>query len=249
MGLRIRALAGAVAICACTAGAAQATPTAKLNVGLSPERLGASTTMSFAFTIPESAEALPPALTALDVGLPPGMGVDLSGVQTCTSKALAHGPKGCSSGSRVGTGSVLVQVPLGEVTRPERAALTVFNGPRKGGHTTLLFDAVGKLPIATELIFEGVLVPGAGGQKIEASIPLIPTLPDTPDAAIVSMNATLGTRQQAYYRTVGGQRTRFTPKGATVPARCPAGGFPFSASFGFNDSEVATATAVVTCPE
>jgi hypothetical protein len=248
MGRRTQALAGALAICACTAAAAQAAPTTKLRVGLSPNRLGASTTLSFAFTISESAEALPPALTTLDVGLPAGMGVDLSGVQTCTSKALAHGPQGCSANARVGTGSVLVEVPLGEVTRPEKAVLTVFNGPRRGSRATLLFDAIGKLPIATELIFEGIIVPNPGGSKIEATIPLIPTLPDTPDAAIVSMTATLGSRQQTYYRTVGGRRVRFTPKIATVPTRCPTGGFPFTASFGFNNREVATATAVVTCP-
>jgi hypothetical protein len=240
-------LAGALAICVCTAGAAQAAPTAKLHVGLSPERVGASTTISFGFTIGAGAEALPPALTVLDVQLPAGMRIDTSGLASCTSKALAHGPRGCSADSQVGSGSVLVQVPLGEVTRPERAVLTVFNGPRRSGRTTLLFDAVGKLPIATELVFEGIIVPGPAGSKIEASIPLIPTLPDTPDAAIVEMTSTLGTRQQTYYRTVGGRRVRFTPKGATIPARCPAGGFPFATKFQFNNGEVAAATTAVGC--
>jgi hypothetical protein len=244
----IGALAVTLLACACSAGAAQATQSAKLQVSLSPERLASSTTLAFGFQIESPEGALPAALTRLDVRLPPGMGVDTSGLTTCTEAKLEHGPKRCSPNSRVGAGSVKVQVPLGTVTRPEIAALTVFNGPRKGGRTTLLFDAVGKLPIATQLIFEGVIVPGPKGQVIEATIPLIPVLPNTPDGAIVEMTATLGTRSQTYFRTVGGRRVRFAPKGATLPASCPAGGFPFSATFGFNDGSTASAAAAVGCP-
>jgi hypothetical protein len=247
MTARLGALLGALVICACSAGAAQAAQSAKLQVGLSPERLGASTTISFAFQITAPGNALPAALTLLDVRLPPGMGVVTSGLATCTRSALAHGPQGCSPGSRVGSGSVDVKVPLGNVIRPETAALTVFNGPRKGGHTSLLFYAAGRVPIATQLIFAGVIVPGASGESIQAAIPLIPTLPEAPDAAIVAMSSTLGTRRLTYYRTVGHRRVRFTPKGATLPARCPAGGFPFSAGFAFNDATTATAAATVPC--
>jgi hypothetical protein len=233
---------------ACSAGAAQAAQSAKLHVTLSPERLGASTTISFGFQITAPGQALPGALTLLDVRLPPGMGVDTSGLATCTPSALAHGPRGCSRNSQVGSGSVDVKVPLGDVIRPEIAALTVFNGARKGGHTSLLFYAAGRLPIATQLVFTGVIIPSQLGQTIEAAIPLIPTLPEAPDAAIVAMTSTLGTRLLTYYRTVGHRRVRFTPKGATLPSRCPAGGFPFSAGFGFNDATTATAAATVPCP-
>jgi hypothetical protein len=239
---------GALAVSGFPAGAAQAAQSAKLRVSLSPERLGASTTIAFGFQITAPDHALPPALTRLNVRLPPGMGVDTSGLATCTLSALAHGPQGCSRNSQVGSGSVDVEVPLGNVIRPEIAALTVFNGPRKGGRTTLLFYAAGRVPIATQLIFSGVIVPGPSGESIQAAIPLIPTLPEAPDAAIVAMSSTLGTRQLTYYRTVGHRRVRFTPKGATVPGRCPAGGFPFSAAFGFNDATTATAGATVPCP-
>src|SRR5664280_3758651 len=202
MSARIGALLGALAISASCAAAAQAAQSAKLHVSLSPERLGASTTIAFAFQITAPDHALPAALTLLDVRLPPGMGVDTTGLATCTPSALAHGPQGCSRNSQVGSGSVDVKVPLGDVIRPEIAALTVFNGPRKVGHTSLLFYAAGRLPIATQLVFPGVIVPGALGDSIEATIPLIPTLPEAPDAAIVAMSSTLGTRQLTYYRTV-----------------------------------------------
>ncbi len=248
VGAKIAALLGALLICGRSAGAAEGAQSAKLHVGLDPERLGAGTTMSFGFTIAAPGGALPPALTLLDVRLPPGMGVDTNGLATCASSALAHGPRGCSRNAQVGTGSVKVQVPLGNVIRPEIAALTVFNGPRKGGRTTLLFYAAGRLPIATQIVFAGVIVPGPLGQTIEATIPLIPTLPNTPDAALTAMTSTLGTRQMTYYRTVGHRRVRFTPKGATLPGRCPAGGFLFSAGFRFNDGSSATAASTVACP-
>jgi hypothetical protein len=245
---RVGAAIGVLAMCACLAATAQAAQSAKLQVSLSPDRLGASTTISFGFQITAPDHALPAALTLLDVRLPPGMGVDTSGLATCAPSALAHGPQGCSPGSRVGSGSVDVRVPLGNVVRPEVAALTVFNGRRKGGHTTLLFYAAGRVPIATQLVFSGVIVPDPSGESIQAAIPLIPTLPEAPDAAIVAMSSTLGTRQLTYYRMVGHRRVRFAPKGATVPVRCPAGGFPFSVDFGFNDATTATAAATVPCP-
>jgi len=244
----IGALGGAL-ICSCAAGVAQAAQSAKLQVSLNPKRLGASTTLAFGFQIEDPEGMLPPALTRLDVRLPAGMGVDTSGMATCTEAKLEHGPKGCSSNARVGTGSVKVQVPLGNVTRPEIAALTVFNGPRKGGRTTLVFDAIGKLPIATVFVFTGVIVPSPQGQSIEATIPLIPTLPNTPDAAIVEMKASLGTRSQTYFRTAGGRRVRFNPKGATLPPSCPAGGWPFSATFGFGDGSTAGAAVAVGCSD
>jgi hypothetical protein len=244
---RIGVLAGAVLICASLTGSADAAQTAKLQVSFNPKRPGASTTLAFGFQIQDPEEALPAALTRLDVRLPAGMGIGTGGLATCTEAKLEHGSQGCSINSRVGTGSVKVQVPLGNVTRPEIAALTVFNGPRKGGRGTLLFDAIGKLPIATQLVFAGVIVPGPSGPSIEASIPLIPTLPNTPDAAIVEMKANLGTRSQRYYRMVGGRRVSFTPKGVTLPARCPAGGLPFSATFGFGDGSSASASAAVAC--
>lgn len=246
--LSIRTLLGVLTVCACVPAGAHALTTAKLRVGLSPERLGAGTTIAFGFQIASAGQALPAALTGLDVQLPAGMGIDTSGLSRCARAPLiAHGAQGCSVNARVGSGSVYVKVPLGNVIRPERATLTVFNGPRSKGRETLLFYADGRLPIATRLVFSGVIVPSPLGWSIEAAIPLIPTLPEAPDAAIVQMTATLGTRGQAYYRTLAARRVRFTPKGATLPRGCPPGGFPFSAEFHFNDTTSASATTTVAC--
>jgi hypothetical protein len=243
------AWASADAGCAWASAGAQGVQSATLHVSLSPEQLGASTTIDFGFQIGAPGETLPPALIQLDVGLPQGMGIDTAGLAMCAKATLlAHGPGGCSSNAQVGTGSVYVKVPLGNVIRPERAKLTVFEGPRQDGRTTLLFYAAGRLPIATQLIFPGVIVPGPRGESIEASIPLIPTLPNAPDAAIVEMTSTLGTLTRSYHQTVGSRRVRFIPKGATIPTRCPPGGFPFSAEFRFSDASATTASTSVACP-
>jgi len=247
LGVLLGALLGVLAICACAPAQGRAAPSAKLKVGLRPERLGAGTTISFGFQISSAGEALPPPLTRLDVGLPPGMGIETAGLASCTEARLEHGPQNCSPNSKVGGGSVEVEVPLGSVTRLEQAALTVVNGPPLAGRRTLLFYAAGRVPIATALTFTGVIVPGPLGQQIQATIPLIPILPNTPDAAIVEMNASLGTLGRSYYRTVGGRRVRLTPKGATLPKSCPAGGFPFAAEFEFNDGSSAAASATVAC--
>jgi hypothetical protein len=248
MGARDRVTLAGLLICLCAPAGAGAAQSAELHVGLSPQQLGASTTISFGFTIAAPGGELPPALTLLDVRLAPGMRIDTTGLATCTQKLLARGPKGCSTNARVGGGSVDVKVPLGNQIRPELATLSVFNGPRIAGHTTLLFYAAGRLPIATQLVFTGVILPSPRGERIEAKIPLIPTLPETPDAAIVAMSSTLGTRGQTYFRTSAAKRVRFTPKGATMPTRCPAGGLPFTAEFHFNDDSAAQATSTVRCP-
>jgi hypothetical protein len=233
---------------ACLGGVAQAEPLAALHVSLSPKRLGASTTMFFSFSIRNSTGGLPPALTVLDVRLPPGMTVNTTGLAACTRRQIARGPSQCPANSRVGNGTVRVEVPLGNVVRPETAVLSVFNSEVLGGRRTLLFYAVGRIPIATKLIFAGVMIPSAEGLTIEAEIPLIPTLPEAPDAAIVEMSSTLGTLQFAYHRGVGRKRVRFHPSGSVLPASCPTGGMPFAGGFRFNDTSTASAQITVACP-
>jgi hypothetical protein len=248
MQSRVVVAMGVLAVCACAASGAHAAPSAKLHASLSPKRLGGGTTIGFGFSLGDSTGTLPPALTGLGVRLPAGMAIDTSGLGTCRAAQLAHGPRGCSRDSLVGGGSVKVEVPLGAVIRPETAVLSVFNGAPENGRTTLLFYAVGRLPIATRLIFPGVIVPRPTGDTIEVSIPLIPTLPEAPDAAIVAMSSTLGTRQFVYYRTVAHRQVRVWPRGATVPPRCPAGGFAFSSAFSFNDASTTDAATTVACP-
>jgi hypothetical protein len=71
---------------------------------------------------------------------------------------------------------------------------------------------------------------------LAVSIPPIPTLVLEPDASIISFSL-----------AIGGSRSH-AAGAVTVPRRCPAGGFPFAAEFGFADGSRASAAAHVPCP-
>jgi hypothetical protein len=100
------------------------------------------------------------------------------------------------------------------------------------------------------LLFQGQLLPASGrfGATLHASIPLIPTWPEAPDASIVNLRTTLGPEGVTYYRNVHGHRKGFRPQGMAVPERCPRGGFPFQAKYRFQDGTSALARTSVPCP-
>lgn len=229
------------------ATAALGAPHVSLRVRLAPGRPGAGTNLAFSFRVSAAAGAIAPPLTGLRVGLPRGLGIDMAGVAGC-SLARLQGGGGCPRDAQVGQGAVKVVVPLGEAVRTERARLTVYRGPRVHGDQTLLFDAIGRVPIGTQLVFAAAIRgEGSRGTSIQASIPLEPTLPNSPDAAIVSLSATLGTLGRAYYETQGQRRVAFTPRGITLPPSCPGGGLGFTAGFSFQDGSVAAASARAAC--
>jgi hypothetical protein len=104
--------------------------------------------------------------------------------------------------------------------------------------------------VITQTIFQGSLLGAAGpfGAQIETSIPPLPTLPGSPDAALVSMQTQIGPRNLRYYRRVGGVTVAYTPEGFTLPLTCSRGGFPFAASFTFADGAREAASTSVPCP-
>jgi hypothetical protein len=221
------------------------TPRTSLTVRLDPDHARASTTIHFAFHITPAEGDLPPALTKLVVRLPPHVGIDTSGLAVCRSaRALeAHGARACSPYAQVGSGVVDVRMPLGEEVRLERATLTVFNG---ASHS-LLFLAVGRVPIATRQVFPAVIQQSHGAARIDATIPIIRSLPNSPDGAIVSMSSSIGTLSRRYYRSTGGHRVLIHPRGVTLPSACPPAGLPFAASFVFAEGPPARASSVAAC--
>ena len=89
--------------------------------------------------------------------------------------------------------------------------------------------------------------PLLGGLAIFAGT-LVASVPGGPNVSIVSVTSTIGPAHLTYYRTVRGRRVPFSPRGVSVPERCPHGGFPFAATFGFQDASTASATTTVPCP-
>lgn len=246
-------LATALALCAvCLPPSAAAVPAVTLQASLRPERLDAGTTIKFAFSIVYADEA-PSPLRTIELRYPANLGIATSGlgVSTCRAAVLEiDGPPGCPSTSVMGYGSGLVEVPFGfEVVR-EGVRLTTFMAPLHDGHIGLLFYAEAAGPISAELIFHGLVLPAATpfGGDLATAVPLVPTLPEAPDAILAEFSTTLGPEHITYWEYSKGRYIPYRPRGILLPPRCPHGGFPFAAAFAFEDGVHAGARTVVPCP-
>ena len=231
-----------------------ANQTAKLDVKLTPERLGAGTTIVFGFQIAGSSGEVPSPLTEIDLRYPANLGIGTSGLglESCRRARLeALGPDGCPTDSQMGYGSALVEVPFGPDIIHETATTRTFSAPVSNGHLALLFYADGESPIDAQLVFPATIAtaPAPFGGSLNTSLPLVPTLPETPDAAVVQLSSTIGPLHLTYYEQVRNkQRVAYTPKGIVLPRSCPRGGFPFAATFSFEDGTRANAATRVACP-
>lgn len=239
--------------CGCLTGTCSASETAKLNVKLTPEHLGAGTTIVFGFRITSNTTGVPSPMTEMDLRYPAGFRVITSelGVENCPPATLeARGPKGCPPDSKMGYGSAQVEVPFGKELIQETTSITTFMAPIQDEQINVLFYAAGKTPILAQLVFPAILAPAPApsGGSLNAELPLVPTLPQAPDAAIVQLNSTIGPMHLTYYKRVRDKTVAYTPKGIALPRICPRGGFPFIADFSFQDGTKTSGTARVACP-
>jgi len=239
-----------------TAPAAAATalaPSVKLTAGFTPERLGRGTTLGFDFRITTPHGRVPPSLTGLDLRYPANVGLIDSGLglATCSPVTLeALGPEGCPPDSLMGHGSALVEIPVGPEIIRETGHITTWLGPVQDGHLALLFYADGKSPVSAQLIFTSQVLEAAPpyGGNLDADIPIIPGLPEAPNAAVTQMHATIGSQGVTYYTHTHGKTIPYHPDGLRLPHTCPRGGFPFAATFTFSDGGRANARTSVPCP-
>lgn len=242
-----------LSLCVFVAPTAQAAETVKLKVAFSPNHLGASTTILIGFKIHSTTSALPSPLTSFNLGLPRGMGLGITtlGEVTCVRPGLeAQGLPGCSGNSLMGLGEAVADVEFGSDIIEERAEITLLMGPAIEHHTTLLFFAAAHSPVLDEEIFQGELLPGTGpnSAQLSTAIPIMETVPEGPDVAIMEMHSSLGPRGVTYHRLVNGKPTTYTPIGMTVPNACPRGGWLFAATFTFKDGSSVIAKSRVDCP-
>ncbi len=226
------------------AQAAQTATSASMRPSLLPNRLGASTALTLAFRFSVGEEGVPAPLSGMVVRLPAGLRINLRGVGTCTRSLLQHrGAAGCPVGSLVGRGHASMSVHAGSLAVGEEATVTIFRGPNRGSRPTLEIFGQGETPLNQSSISTGVLEPNSApyGSKLTVSIPPIPTLVLEPNASFVSLSLTVG--------GVGrGPRAHAAAGAILVPRSCPAGGFPFAASFTFADGSTASASTSVACP-
>jgi hypothetical protein len=243
----------ALLLLGCLPSLAQASEAVSLQASFTPDRYGASTTIGFGFTISDTEGGLPSPLTHVDLRMPPGMNYLTSSLGTaeCQPKRLEEkGLSGCPSNSRVGMGSAFVEVPFGQNAGHEIPEIQALMGPPKNGNVVVLFYANGLAPVYAQIVFAGELVNGGGafGEDLSAAIPLIPSVTNGPPVSIINVRSTIGPGHLTYYRHVHGRLVSYKPTGVQVPARCPHGGFPFTARFAFMDGSAVNSTAYVPCP-
>lgn len=255
MRARKRLLGIGAVLLACIAVPASATaaPTVVLHTSFSPNRLGASTTIGFGFDIAGPNGSIPPPLRSVSLKLPPGINylTTTLGLAICQPAALLErGLAGCSPNSRLGFGSAYVEVPFGETSGHEIPDIQALMGPPHNGNIVVLFYADGREPVYAQLVFAGELIAGTQtlGGSLNAAVPLVPSVPAGPPVSIVNVRTTIGPAHLTYYEHVHGRTISFHPRGVSVPARCPRGGFVFSAAFSFDDGTSAVANSIVPCP-
>lgn len=240
-----RILVATLALCACAPSAVLATPSAKMSAAFTPKRLGAPTTISASFQLFWS-EQRPPVLSSVQLAYPRNLGFATSGLglAACDPVLLEeNGPEACPANSHMGSGSAVVEIPLGGFLYQEKVQLTLLAGPSLNGYLQLLVSGVGVSPVAALVVLSGELLPG----RLSITIPPIPTLPEGPYVALVAMHLTLG-GHLTYYERVHGRTIAYHPAGIGLPRSCPRGGFPFGATFSFLDGQHASARTKVACP-
>jgi hypothetical protein len=254
-GTVIRGLALALtALCAwLPASASAATERATLHAAFLPDRLGASTTISFGFTLATTQGLAPPPLTHMRMRMPAGINYTMTtlGLAICRPEiVLAKGLGGCSPNSRLGFGKAFVEVPFGLGTGHEIPEIQALMGPPRNGNLDVLFFVNGRTPVSAQLVFTGEVTTDSGvfGSDLAVEVPVIPSVPAGPDVSVVSVQATIGPRHLTYYRHAHGRVVPFHPVGVGIPAHCPRGGFPFAAEFSFQDGSQTHASTTVPCP-
>jgi hypothetical protein len=247
-------VAAVLLVCGCTPAAAGAAEQATLQASFSPDVLGASTTIAFGFHLSIGEGLAPPPLTSLNLHMPAGMNYTATtlGLAICQPERLKEkGLAGCPADSRLGSGSAFVEVPFGTGAGHELPEIQALMGPPSANsNIVVLFYANGQTPVYAQLVFRGELLPASGifGSQLTTVVPPIPSVPNGPDVSIISVQSTIGPSHLVYTKHVHGRLVHFHPIGIAVPERCPPGGFPFSAEFGFQDGSSTTAATTVPCP-
>jgi hypothetical protein len=238
----------------CAPSLAQAKQTVKLTATLTPEHLGEGTTVGFNFRVVSPPGHVPSPAVVVDLRYPNDLGIALSGlgIETCRLAALeVFGLAACPADSRMGSGNATMEIQLGPEIVRERADIAVLRAPVKEGRFALIFYANGASPVEAQLALPAFLLTATEpfGGRVDIHVPLVPSLPESPDIALTHLQWTLGPGDLTYYERLHGQTISYVPRGIQLPKSCPRGGFPFAATFAFLDGAHTTARTSVPCPK
>lgn len=166
------------------------------------------------------------------VKLPKGMKYGFKYFPTCNpSKLESSGLKGCSKKAIVGKGTLTADGrPV--VDTPVSGTVTAFNGTKSGGKARYLLYVIPEL--SSPLVLVGTL----SGNTLSIPVPAVPTLPGQPNATLVTFKIKTGGKIRK-----GGKTRNYL----TNPKKCPAGGFPWTFDFTYENGEKLSPKDVAPC--
>ena len=174
--------AGALAV----ASAAYAAVAVTISATMSPNKANKPAALSVDIKSSDPAAEQPPIMNRIVIKFDKGGKFNSSKFKRCKLASLqAKGPKGCPSGSKIGTGNGIgMAKPV--VTDPVNGKLTLFNGTKVGGRDTVLVYVFPDL--GPTFVSVGKIKKSGGRYTLDFNIPPIKTLPSAPDASVVSVN-------------------------------------------------------------
>ncbi len=254
IGARAPALAFLAALAACLPSAALAAPSVRLSAGLRPEVLGHSTTVGLRLQIaPGSEEVVPPPLIEANLSYPAGLDVQLSGlgIDACSVATLElSGPQGCPPDSLMGRGYAIAELPIEHEAFREAAKIAIVRSAEQDGHFALLLYIYGETAVSAQIVLPAQLLAGDGpfGGQLAIQVPLVQSLPETPDVSVGEIALVVGPRDLTYYERVHHKLLAYKPAGIDLPKHCPHGGFRFAVELGFLGGAHAAGATAVPCP-
>jgi hypothetical protein len=203
--------------------------------------LGAGASVETKFTISGTEYGgFPLPLTGVQVYLPAGTKLHPQGFATCSNAILeSHEVQKCPKRSVASPkGEVLGVVSFGSTRVQEKASVQAFFA----SGNKLAFFTEGTSPTLIEILSTGSFSAASKpfGQKLNAVVPLVETVPGAPFASVLSIRIKVGAAFM--------QGKKLISYG-TVPKKCPKGGFPAKTELKFLNGETSTASIKVPCPK
>jgi len=218
---------------------------------------GAPGVLTIKAGVTNSLGGIPSPLTQLDIDIPPGVTYNFNTTPVCSVNTITAAtgtiPPVCPTGSKIGSGTGVVQAVLGSAAITEPVILDIYLLQRSPVKYEVWSNGV--TPIAETLTFPGTFTPTAApyAEKISVPIPPIPTVPGGPDASVTSLDFSVGGNH-----TVTTTKTKHGKKSVThktvglfdLPKNCtgPSVTLPYAASASFADGSTVPITGKVACP-
>jgi len=172
--------------CLALAGLAYGAAQVAFKATVSPNKVNSSAGLKIQIAASDSAAEQPPVMNRIVIKLNAGGKYNGSKFPKCKLSALnSKGPKGCPSGSKIGTGTgVGYAKPV--VTDPVQAKLTIFNAGSQ--ILVYVFPDLGPTFVTVGKIIHKK--DGPYDYTLDFAIPPIKTLPSAPDASVGTVNTT-----------------------------------------------------------